>query len=247
MMRNPSFGDGSRVFTLDETGLTTVQSSKRRDLFYEGKPNAPNHGQPWEPHIFGCHQLGARKWGDHRHNAPHCSHRIQPLDVAIYGPLKAHYNTSVDQWMKDYPGTPMSLYDISGCFDAAFERAMTPINILASFRRTGIVPFDRHAFTDTDFLPSSVTDRPMPTILNTTIVIDLMSATAEGSSTNKESKKLDENTDFISPKEFIGYPKAKLRKENSNKRRRVGEEETLQDSALTHYKIPPHSGPRCVS
>ncbi|KAF2886966.1 hypothetical protein ILUMI_19209 [Ignelater luminosus] len=29
MMRNPSFRDGSRVFNLDETGLTTVQSPKR--------------------------------------------------------------------------------------------------------------------------------------------------------------------------------------------------------------------------
>ncbi|KAF2884957.1 hypothetical protein ILUMI_21234 [Ignelater luminosus] len=94
---------------------------------------------------------------------------------------------------------------------------MTLSNILASFRKTGTVPFDRYAFTDIDFSPSSVTDRPMPTILNTTVEVDLMSATAEGSSTNKESKKLD----FISPKEFIEYPKAKSRKENPNKRRRV--------------------------
>ncbi|KAF2882705.1 hypothetical protein ILUMI_23438 [Ignelater luminosus] len=77
---------------------------------------------------------------------PHCSHRFQPLDVAVYGPLKAHYNTSVDQWMKDHQGTPIR---------------------------------------------------------------------------NKESKKLDENTDFISPKEFIGYPKTKRRKENPNKKRKV--------------------------
>ncbi|KAF2886068.1 hypothetical protein ILUMI_20106 [Ignelater luminosus] len=113
--------------------------------------------------------------------------------------------------MRDHPGTPMSIYNISGCFDVAFKRAMTPTNILASFKRTGFVPFDRHVFTDTDFLPSSVTDRPMPTILNTTVEVDLMSATAEGYSTNKESKKLDENTDFISPKELIGYPN-KIRK-----------------------------------
>ncbi|KAF2886067.1 hypothetical protein ILUMI_20105 [Ignelater luminosus] len=29
MIRNPSFGDGSKVFNLDETGLTAVQSLKR--------------------------------------------------------------------------------------------------------------------------------------------------------------------------------------------------------------------------
>ncbi|KAF2900413.1 hypothetical protein ILUMI_05773 [Ignelater luminosus] len=119
----------------------------------------------------------------------------------------------------------MSIYDISRCFGVAFQRAMTPTNILASFRRTGIAHFDRHVFTDTDFLPSSVFDRPMPTMLNTTVGVDLMSATAEGSSTNKESKKLDENPNFISPKEFIGYPKAKPRKEKPNKRRRESEPE----------------------
>ncbi|KAF2883453.1 hypothetical protein ILUMI_22720 [Ignelater luminosus] len=86
----------------------------------------------------------------------HCSHRLQLLNVAVYGPLKAHYNTSVDQWMKDHPGTPMSIYDISGCCGVAFERAMTSINILARLKRTGIAPLDRHVFTDTDFLPSSV-------------------------------------------------------------------------------------------
>ncbi|KAF2886965.1 hypothetical protein ILUMI_19208 [Ignelater luminosus] len=107
----------------------------------------------------------------------HCSHRLQSLDVAVYGPFKALYNTSVDQWMKDHS---ISIYDSSGCFGVASERAMTPTNILASFRRTRILPFNRHVFTDTDFLPSSVTDRPMPTFLNATVGVDLMSATAKG-------------------------------------------------------------------
>ncbi|KAF2906072.1 hypothetical protein ILUMI_00099 [Ignelater luminosus] len=127
----------------------------------------------------------------------HCSHCLQPFDVAVYGLLETHCNTSVDQWIKDYSGTPMSIYDISGCFGVAFERAMTPTNILASFRRTGIAP------------------------VNTTAEVELMSATAQSSSTNKKSKKLDENTDFISPKKFIGYPKAKSWKESPNKRKRV--------------------------
>ncbi|KAF2889522.1 hypothetical protein ILUMI_16651 [Ignelater luminosus] len=184
-----------------------------RDLFYEGNPKS---------HIFlDVINLARENGVTIVTMPPHCSHLLQPLDVAVYGPLKKHYNTAMDQLMKDHTGTPMSIYDISGCFGVAFGRTTTPTHILASLRRTGIVHFDRHVFTDTDFLPSSVTDRPMPTILNTTVGVDLMFATAGGSSTNKESKKLDENTDFISSKEFIRYPKAKLRKENPNKRRRV--------------------------
>ncbi|KAF2878706.1 hypothetical protein ILUMI_27458 [Ignelater luminosus] len=76
----------------------------------------------------------------------------------------------------------------------------------------------------------SVSDRLMPTILNTTVGVDLMFATVESSSTNKELIKLDENTDFISPKEFIGYPKAKPRRENPNKRRRGDEADTRIDN-----------------
>ncbi|KAF2892675.1 hypothetical protein ILUMI_13497 [Ignelater luminosus] len=112
---------------------------------------------------------------------------------------KMAYETAVKNNLR-MPDTWVSK-EIAGCFGVAFERTVTPTSILASYKRTGIVP--------------------MPTILNTTIGVDLMSATAEGFNSKKESKKLGENTDFINPKEFIGYPKAKLRKENPNKRRIV--------------------------
>lgn len=39
---------------------------------------------------------------------------------------------------------------------------MMPRSIINSFAKCGIFPFDRHIFTDEDFLPSSVTDRLCP-------------------------------------------------------------------------------------
>ena len=39
-------------------------------------------------------------------------------------------------------------------------KATTPLNIKSGFRATGIEPFDENVFTEEDFLPSSVTDRP---------------------------------------------------------------------------------------
>lgn len=38
---------------------------------------------------------------------------------------------------------------------------MTPINIASCFRKSGAFPFNRNFFTEGDFLPSSVTDRPI--------------------------------------------------------------------------------------
>ncbi|KAJ0179839.1 hypothetical protein K1T71_004430 [Dendrolimus kikuchii] len=35
---------------------------------------------------------------------PHCTHRMQPLDVSFYGPLKTYFNQEVTSWLKNHPG-----------------------------------------------------------------------------------------------------------------------------------------------
>lgn len=56
----------------------------------------------------------------------------------------------------------VTIYEISEFVRTAFVKAMTPVNIINAFKKTGIFPFDRNLFTDDDFLPSSVTDRLCP-------------------------------------------------------------------------------------
>ncbi|KAG5897900.1 hypothetical protein JTB14_017755 [Gonioctena quinquepunctata] len=48
--------------------------------------------------------------------------------------------------------------------------ALTPSNIQAGLRKTGIYPYNRHLFTEIDFSPAFVTDRPNPE--NTTELTD---------------------------------------------------------------------------
>ncbi|XP_063220582.1 uncharacterized protein LOC134529986 [Bacillus rossius redtenbacheri] len=93
---------------------------------------------------------------------PHCSHRLQPLDVAVYKAFKSFYNAAVDTWMMQHPGNTLTLYDIAGIVKIAHERGLTPGNIMSGFRKSGIYPFDRHIFTDKDFLCSFVSDRAPP-------------------------------------------------------------------------------------
>lgn len=92
---------------------------------------------------------------------PHCSHKLQPLDRSVYGPFKKACNSASASWMVNNPGRPMNIYDIPSIVAIAFPIAATPKNITAGFAATGIVPFNRDIFSETDFAPSYVTDRPL--------------------------------------------------------------------------------------
>ena len=35
---------------------------------------------------------------------PKTSHRLQPLDVLVFGPFKRSYNKAMDNWMRTYAG-----------------------------------------------------------------------------------------------------------------------------------------------
>ncbi|XP_028172047.1 uncharacterized protein LOC114361250 [Ostrinia furnacalis] len=93
---------------------------------------------------------------------PHCSHKLQPLDRSAYGPLKKAVNSTCDAWMRSHPGKTMSIYDIPGIVASAMPLAMTSSNIQAGFRKTGIYPYNRNLFTEIDYAPAFVTDRPYP-------------------------------------------------------------------------------------
>lgn len=93
---------------------------------------------------------------------PHCSHRLQPLDRSAFGPLKKAVNSACDAWMRNHAGRTMSIYDIPGIIASAMSIALTPSNIQAGFRKTGTYPYNRNLFTDLDFAPAFVTDRPNP-------------------------------------------------------------------------------------
>lgn len=90
---------------------------------------------------------------------PHCSHRLQPLDVAVYAPLKQHYNNACTSWLHCNPAVPMSVMNIAECFGRAYPLALTPTNIQSAFRVTGIWPLNRSVFPDTAFAAANVTDR----------------------------------------------------------------------------------------
>ena len=79
---------------------------------------------------------------------PHCSHKLQPLAHTVYGPFKRYYNNAADSWMLNHAGVNMVIYDLAQLVGSAFKSAMTPGNIVAGFRVSGIYPFNADIFGD---------------------------------------------------------------------------------------------------
>lgn len=92
---------------------------------------------------------------------PHCSHRMQPLDVSVYGPFKTRYRQAMNNWMTTNPGKRVTVMEIAELVNAAYGYSFSISNICSGFEKTGIHPFNNNIFSETDFLCSSVTDRPI--------------------------------------------------------------------------------------
>lgn len=83
---------------------------------------------------------------------PHCSHKLQPLDVGVYGPLKNYVARLQTNWMINNPGKTMTIYDLPGIVREAFPLAFTPNNIVHSFTKAGIWPCNEFVLAMTTLL-----------------------------------------------------------------------------------------------
>lgn len=93
---------------------------------------------------------------------PHCSHKLQPLDVSVYGPFKTRYRVAMNEWMLSNPGKTITIYQVGQFVKEAYLHALSPKNVTSGFSKTGIYPLNSNTFSDEDFLSSFVTDRPEP-------------------------------------------------------------------------------------
>lgn len=86
---------------------------------------------------------------------PHCSHRIQPLDVSILGPFKGQLAVVQNDWLINNPGKKISIHDLAAHASKAFDLAFTRKNITEGFKKCGIWPYSATVFTDDDFISLS--------------------------------------------------------------------------------------------
>lgn len=153
---------------------------------------------------------------------PHCSNKMQPLDVAFMGPFKSYYAQASEAFMRRFPGRVITLYDVSELMGEAFLKAASASVAVSGFRKTGIWPFNRRIFSDQDFAPSEVTDQPetvtvtlitvtnpmivdASTVKNVTIPVDLAIATVptENQDDSDEPSMIQVDPNLVDPVDTV--------------------------------------------
>lgn len=178
---------------------------------------------------------------------PHCTHRLQPLDVSVMGPFKAKYKVAQNDWMLSHPGKAITIHNIAYLAGKAFENSFTMKNITAGFRKPGIYPLDRNAFSDEDFDAAFVTDRPSVSspAPQESVQVSLPLEEIPTSSTFPQAPHdltllPDDNSLNVSVESVRPFPKAPPRAENSRGRKRGKSKiltETPEKNALEQQMI----------
>lgn len=70
----------------------------------------------------------------------HTSHKLQPCDVGVFGPLKAAYRDQVEQLYRGSANTVDKEHFMS-LYSPARDQALTSRNIKAGWMKTGLFPF----------------------------------------------------------------------------------------------------------
>ena len=74
---------------------------------------------------------------------PHSTHRLQPLDVALFSPLARAYSTELATFLQNSQGqSPVKKKDFLYLFTKAWQASFKESTILSSFTATGIWPPD---------------------------------------------------------------------------------------------------------
>jgi hypothetical protein len=132
---------------------------------------------------------------------PHCTHKLQPLDVGIMFPLSTAVDHALERWLNNNPGRTITTFQISKIFCEGYLKACTPANAINAFKKTGIVPYNSGIFNDLDFIAAETTDEKETTEIELSENVeanatDLGEASTSNTSPNKtEDVEIDKTHD----------------------------------------------------
>lgn len=71
---------------------------------------------------------------------PHSSHLLQPLDIAVFAPVKVEYGSQISQLL--IPAANITKHEFIAAYAIARRIRMTPSTIAAGWRAAGLIPID---------------------------------------------------------------------------------------------------------
>ncbi|KAH9292571.1 hypothetical protein KI387_042243, partial [Taxus chinensis] len=75
----------------------------------------------------------------------HTSHKLQPLDISVFSPFKTYFRAERSKWMTENRYAEVKRFELAELASRALQKALTPSNIIAGFKRTGIWPLNYDA------------------------------------------------------------------------------------------------------
>lgn len=78
--------------------------------------------------------------------APHCSHKLHPLNVSIFEPFKRYCASAQDTWLGNNADKTSNIYDIPKIVDDSLPFVRTSMNMCIVFRKTGMIPYNAIIF-----------------------------------------------------------------------------------------------------
>lgn len=85
---------------------------------------------------------------------PHTTHAIQPLDRAVFKPMKTFYHQAATNYMHNHPDGSITKFVFGHIFTEAWLRSATPAYATKGFECTGIFPYNPNAIPEDRYLPS---------------------------------------------------------------------------------------------
>jgi hypothetical protein len=93
-----------------------------------------------------------RKWFAHCVLATTLHTQAQPLNVSFMLPFKTHYAQKMESWLRMNATGVVTQYQIASLLGKAYLNAATVGVVVNVFRRTGLFPYNRHIFHESEFV-----------------------------------------------------------------------------------------------
>lgn len=130
---------------------------------------------------------------------PHTSHKMQPLDVSFFGPLKTAYKKECDLFLKSHFAEKITPYDVASLVRKAFNNVASISKGESGFRATGIFPINPEVFLEEDFYAADIlqSDSSVPSTSKQVSLPDCKPDTKPTPQTKETSDKVSKIQELI--------------------------------------------------